>query len=215
MHDYTLEITSTPTIPDQWLGRAKHSLRVEATETYDDSFISELLEDAAEHVGELSNLSLLATTYRLTLPRFPRSALYPIYLPRPPLVSVSSVQYVDTAGTSQAFDFATNCDVIAGQLSVVQCKPGQSWPVPLCPREDAVQITFIAGNATPARAAVRAIMLLVGHWYLNREETHEKRLSNIPNGVESLIQQIRPGDEFRFPIMDSLNHEDQYPVRPY
>ena len=50
---------------------------------------------------------------------------------------------------------------------------GQSWPS-LYPRDDAVQIEYVAGYGAAAsvpQVFKQAILLLVGHWYANRESS--------------------------------------------
>ena len=164
--DYIHEIITPPTIPDGWLGRAKRQLQIEADESADDLFLAELLDDAADFVGDRSDMAVLETGFRLTVPRFPCSSLHPIYLPRPPLVSVQAITYLDHDGQRQSMDLA-NVDESTGQVSLVQMKVGNTRPSALC-RRDSVQVDYTAGTTTP-KAALRAILLLVGHWHLNRD----------------------------------------------
>lgn len=204
--DYTLEVITQPTIPDTWLGKAKRQLQIEADESVDDMMLADLLEDAAEFVGDRSDIALLPMGFRLTVPRFPCSSLTPIYLPRPPLVTVDQITYLDTTGARQTLDPA-DYEISTGQVSMVHAATDQYWPSVKC-REDSVQIDYTAGASTP-RIATRAILLLVGHWFLNREASTEKRLADIPMGVDALISQLQPGDDFRRPIQEDL-HSDHY-----
>ena len=199
--NYTLEVIERPRIPDTWLRRAKHQCRIEAEENYDDRFLCDLIEDAHDYIAERADSSFLETKYRLTVERFPTTDL-PVYLLRPPLVSVDSITYRDPAGDLQTIEPA-NYRIADGSRSELYNVDGY-WPIAKCVG-DAVQINYTAGAATQ-RPALRAIMLLVGHWYMSREDTTEMRLSNIPHGVDVLTEHLRPGDEFRKPIPC---HEDR------
>ena len=117
-------------------------------------------------------------------------------MPRPDLASVDAIAYLDTAGDSQTLDFATVCDVTAGQLSLIYLKVGQTWPSTLC-RDTAVTITYTGGSSSPPEQALQAVILLASHWYLNREATAEKAPVEVPYATENLIYHLQPGDDFR------------------
>ncbi len=208
--DYTLEVVTPATIPASWQDLMKHQCRLETSETYDDDFIDALTEEAYEYVSEKSDLTLLTTIWKLTLPCFPISSGSFIYLPRPPLASVSSIDYTDTAGDAQTLA-GSGYDVTSGRMSSISVAYGESWPTAIN-RPGAVQITYTSGTADSGvpRAAMRAIKLLVAHWYLHREDAGDVK-NNIPHGVNDIIEHLRPGDEFFLPIRDT-NTLDRYSV---
>lgn len=95
-----------------------------------------------------------------------------IFIPRPPLIAVPSITYLDLDG---------NTDTIASTVYRVDTssEPGritldynQTWPSDIRNVTNPIVITHTAGYG--ARAAVpddikHAILMLVGHWYENRE----------------------------------------------
>lgn len=208
--EYTLEILTAPTIPADWLNKAKHQVRVELTEVYDDDFLRELLEMAYAFVMNRADISGLKTAYRLTLPTFPRRTTTPIYLSRPPLIAVDSIQYRDPEGTLQTLD-PTAYNVGDGEISLVSIV--DYWPDTKTHDASAVRINYRSGvdsvkaKATIDARAIQAIKLLVAHWYRYREDSLEMRLEKIPHGVDDIIQDLRPGDEMKPPFHLS----DKYP----
>jgi Phage gp6-like head-tail connector protein len=94
-----------------------------------------------------------------------------IDIPKPPLISITSVKYYDFNGVLQTVD-PTTYNVSLGIPGRIQPAYSKVWPISR-PTIDSVQVTFAAGmGATPADVsdAVKAAMkLLIGHWYENRE----------------------------------------------
>lgn len=109
------------------------------------------------------------------------------------LISVSSVTYYDTDNTQQTLSanvYAAHSDGIGPFLAL---KNGQSWPS-VYTRKDAVRVTWTAGYGsaaanvpTPIR---QAILLLVGHWYENREAVGSD-MKEVPMAVNSLVLPFR------------------------
>ena len=109
-----------------------------------------------------------------------------ITLPRPPLVSVDSVQYVDLVTTT-----LTTLDPSAYQVDEISQPArilpaiGSTWPQ-AAPVANAVQITFSAGLATIPPNTAMAIKLRVAAYYTNREEF----LTGAPQQGEGLFERL-------------------------
>lgn len=95
-----------------------------------------------------------------------------IVLPRPPVASITSVQYIDDGGVLQTLDasmYQVDTDSEPARLLPAW---GQIWPVTRYPQLSAVKITYVAGyasaDAVPATTK-QGIRLLLGHFYENRE----------------------------------------------
>jgi len=73
-------------------------------------------------------------------------------------------------------------------------KSGFNWPVTQ-DRADAIRIEYTAGygatSASVPETLRHAMMLLIGHWYDNRENTMMDELSNIPYGFDMLVDMHR------------------------
>jgi len=169
-----LDLKTAPATEPISTADAKSHLRVDVSD--DDTLIDGLVTAAREHVEGLTRRALIDQTWYLVLDRFPASDLTPIVVPLPPLKSVSSITYVDTAGTTQTWA-ASKYDV--DSPSGPKARRGRIAPAfdEVYPdtREqlNAVTIEFIAGygagGANVPEPIILGMKLLVGHWYEHRE----------------------------------------------
>ncbi|SIO60154.1 phage conserved hypothetical protein, phiE125 gp8 family [Singulisphaera sp. GP187] len=112
-----------------------------------------------------------------------------IDIPRPPLQSITSVQYYDFQGVLQTVAPASY-NVSIGTPARIQPAYSQVWPVSR-PTIDSVQVTFVAGygNAAAIPAPiVTAIKIMTTHWYENRDTTVTGTLvASVPGAVDALL----------------------------
>lgn len=86
-----------------------------------------------------------------------------------PVNEVVSITYVSTDGMDKMISSA-DYEVRTRQLhSFVVLKSGKSWPAKQA--GSLIKVTMKVGEADPSPMVVRAILLLIGAWYENREET--------------------------------------------
>lgn len=108
-----------------------------------------------------------------------------LVVPRSPLVSVSSIAYLDTNGAAQVFD-PSLYEVETGSSGRISPIFGQIWPVTY-PEIGAITITFMAGEGATSDAIAEtdkeAILLILGELYSNRTET----AAVIPSAVMRLL----------------------------
>jgi uncharacterized phiE125 gp8 family phage protein len=143
-----------------------------------DPHLTALITAARETLEETLSRSLLTQTWVLRLSRFPA---WEIPLPRPPLVSVTSITYLDSNGVSQTVDPARYTVDPYAYVGRVVPAYGLYWPATR-PVPNAVTVTYVAGWTT--RGAVpqmirRAILMVVGSLYENREADAEKALTRL------------------------------------
>lgn len=153
------------------LEEAKQHLRILGDD--EDGYIKALLGAATEVAQSITGRQLEPATYDLHLNTFPRGA---IEIPRPPLVSVESISYIDPNGEEQ--------EVTGFEADTVNGTVGPSynsyWPATRA-TPNAVRVRFVAGYPTGETPfSIRcAILLLVAGLYENREsETPEKMHTN-------------------------------------
>jgi len=187
-----MAITGTPvtteTVPVSVTDMKEH-LRVEHTD--DDSYIEALTLAAAEMCENFQNRKYMQAGKVLKLDEFPGNG---IIRPRwTPLIDVDSIQYVDTDGSTQIVsvsDYDVDTDSEPGRITPAYNK---SWPATR-PQINAVTVNYQAGYATAddvPDAVKQAVKLLTGHFYEHRESVSEVKLSEIPQGIKSLLWPTR------------------------
>jgi len=137
-------------------------------ESGEDDLIKQYIVAASDVIQGLANIALITATYRLTLDEFPAERR--IELLYPPLLSVESVQYLDSTGTLQTFP-AANYRVLTDGVGSIELKTDESWPETQAVAQ-AVKINYTAGYPNSAAIPPRekqAVRFLAGHWYENRE----------------------------------------------
>jgi len=114
----------------------------------DNALISALISASRVHAENVLGRAIIAQTRKLFLDSFPSDE---IQLPGPPLISVSSVEYLDLDGTTQTLAdsvYTVDTDSEPGRIFLADL---QSWPsTKFAPK--AVTITYVCGYATPFTA---------------------------------------------------------------
>lgn len=183
-----ITLTTAPVRRPVSLAEVKDNLRIDSDD--DDTVIDQLINDAVTQVENLIRRPLINRTLTVRFDDF--CAL--MELPKPPLVSVTSVKYTDTDGATQTVDTSVYHVDIYGMFGNVQLVSGQQWPL-VGSYPAPVQIEYVAGYGanpqdTPSPAR-RAILLLIGHWFENREALAVVQLKPVPMGVNALLSPLR------------------------
>lgn len=196
---WSLRVTAGPTSLPVTLEDAKLHLRVDHDD--EDGLITQYLAAATEWAEDFQGRAYVTRTYQLTMSRFPKTR--PIYLPRPPLQSVTSISYYDRSDAEQTVD-ASDYYVDLGSVPARVVLKSGSWPS-VANRPDAVTVTYVAGygdledgdgdgGENPIPGAVRsAILLITGHLYENRESVTigTGPTFNVPQGPQYLLSPQR------------------------
>lgn len=135
--------TAPPTQTPVSLEEVKARLKIDHND--EDSLLAQYLESATDYAQEYQWSQLCTATFVERFDRFPRV----FRLQRNPIQSVTSVTYVDTAGTTQTLTANTDYTVD------IYSKPGRivpayskSWPTSRGHIND-VTVTYVAGYGTP------------------------------------------------------------------
>lgn len=170
----TPSLLTPPTSEPLTLDEAKDHLRLDPDAHDEDAYLDALIETARHDVEAHTDRALVTQTWTLKLDDFPRWDQ--IELPRAPLQSVTSIQYVGIDGTLTTLDAsAYTVNAPAGPRArpgVISLAYDSEWPVPRAQR-DAVTITFVAGYGAAAdvpRPIKQAMLLLIGEMYERRED---------------------------------------------
>jgi len=160
------KLITAPAVEPVTLVEAKAHLYV--THGDDDALIGAYIAAAREDAEHRLQRALVEQTWELALDAFPNV----IVLPMAPLVSITSIKYIDDAGVEQTLGSSTYyADTVAEPGQVVP-KYGESWPTTRAER-NAVRVRYVAGygdSGSFVPAAIRQwILLRVGSLYENRE----------------------------------------------
>lgn len=168
-------------------------------ETIEDTWLTDTIQAAREHVEDITRRQLLTATWKYYLDRFPRGSA--ITLPFGNLQTISSVKYKDTDGTETTL--VENTDYIVetngegcGRLVLPY---GISWPsVSLYP-SNPITIEFVCGwtaaNLVPKRIKA-ACLMLCAKLYASRGEDIIGQSVVEDKTVERLLASSRLWEEF-------------------
>lgn len=186
-HDTTYtayQVTATSSELSVTLEMARAHLRNEDLR-YDDEYVSALIRAAAAGVEKNYGLALLTQTIRQTHSAFPATSDTPLLLRIAPLISVTSIGYIDSAGNTQTWSASEYASGHYNQTAFIIPKTGYTWPSGLAVRPDAVFITYQAGfgsKASNVPADIRSALLLqVGYLYDNREDAPQTLITAADN----------------------------------
>ena len=156
-----------------------------------------LITVARQQVEEWEWRAHISQTWQWKLDAFPCGDDPAFYVPRPRLISVSSIAYTDTAGAPQTMDAADY--VVDGTSEPGRIVPayGESWPTPRS-EINAVTVTFVAGYGTTPESVPEAtrhiIKLLAAHYYENREPIN---IGAAVNEIPLAMVLLRPAEDVR------------------
>jgi len=187
-----------PSGPVLTLTEAKAHLRV--TYTDEDDLIAALVTAATNNVEQWTGRALVDQTWDLYLDAFPTGTDLEIRIPKPPLISVTSFVYDNSAGVETTVDPSEYyVDSVTEPGWVVPVGSSPSWPTPI-DAINSVRIRFRAGYMTADSPSVSlppediraAVKLLLGSMYENREDQVTGTIANrMPWGVEQLLRPHR------------------------
>lgn len=166
----------------------------------EDALISSYISAATRACEEATRRQFMPATWRLTLDAFPdgdlNSVISPavegldIIIPRPPLVSVTSITYKDVSGNAQTLAstfYKVLTDDEPGRIALAYNK---DWP-DTYDEPASIVVTCVTGYADAASVPEpikQAIRFLAGHFYENRESVNVgNTVTAMPMAVDSLL----------------------------
>jgi len=152
LEHYALTQTVAPTIDPVSLADMKVHCRVDHTD--DDAYLLGLITVATNTCESFTGRQLIHATYTLKLDGFPCDD--EIELPKPPLSSITSITYIDTAGNSQTVTSTDYQTDIASTVGRVMPAYNAYWPATRDGQYNVVTVTFVAGyGATAATVPIK------------------------------------------------------------
>lgn len=187
----SLKLKTAPTETPITLAEAKAHCRVDHSD--DDAIILIYIKAAVAHCdgnrGVLGR-AIVTQVWEMFDDAFPNDV---IKIPLGPLVSVDKIEYRDPVTLAYVEFAAANYEVdnstLEGTVTAVD-----AWPE-AADAPNAVKVTFTAGHGTASEVPFdikAAILLLVGHWYENREAVVVGDAANtVPMTFDAIVGSIR------------------------
>lgn len=185
----TIKVITPPAMEPVTLAQARTHLRAEEIEE-EDSYIEGLISTAREWCEGFQNKAYLSQTIEKVFDCFP-PAIFD--LPRPPMVTVESIKYYDIANVEYLFDSDLYFVDTISEPGRVSLNYAVQWPTLTLRPINSVIVRYIAGvndAAAVPKKVIQAILLLVGHWYNQREPVGEVS-GEMEFAVKSLLGQDR------------------------
>ena len=202
-----LSLHTAPTSEPVTLAQAKLHIRhgLASTDTTENDFLNALITAARQYCERVTNLGLTSATWDLLLDDFPGDC-ESILLPRSPALSVSSIYYYNASDTNTLFASSAYILDTSSMPNRIYVDPDYDWPTSRSDRKGMVTIQYIAGygsgsddRLTIPKAITQAMLLLIGHWYANRESSIIGTItSDLTFAVDALL------DAYRIPAMSEV-----------
>jgi len=172
------------------LAEAKTHCRVDTSD--DDTYLTALINLGRIYVEDILDITMITTVWEARYDVFP---LWELTLPRPPMAAQTvTVIYRDESGTNQTITS------VAGFQADPYVTPGRIYPLyngvwpAVRGDENSVTVRWTAGYGAAASVPQNLkhlVLLLVAHWYANREPVTQAnlQLQNIPMTFQTLLAQ--------------------------
>ena len=191
-----LQTVTPPAVEPITVADVKSQSRI--TTSADDTLIGTYITAVRRHV-EIAILSraLITQTFDLYLDDWPDVDF--VEIPRPPLVSITSVDYTDENGSTATIASSNYIVDTVAQPGQVVLKSSANWPAVTLQRVNGLKIRFVAGyGATAAdvpQEIKNAMLLAVGTLYENRESiviAQGVTIADLPGmGFKNLLRNYR------------------------
>jgi len=171
------------------LAEAKAHVRQDQSD--DDSLITAMITAATEAAEQyMGARAIMPQTWELAEEGFPRE----FHLRRVPVVSITSIKYLDFNGTEQTLDPSAYVLDNADDCTTAEVDPayGTCWPIARYV-DNSVKVRFVCGyaNAAAVPEPIKSwIKLMVGAMYANREAYSERKLEKL-GFADSLLDRYK------------------------
>lgn len=155
----------------------------------DDALITALITAARMHVENDTSIALLSQVWEVMLEGWPRV----LRLPHVPVSEVSSVTYRTADGVTATLA-STAYTVRTGLTPVCVVFDQSALPTVTLANIAPITVRYTAGYSSAADVPMplrQAMLLLIGHWYRNREAVDVSSMTALPFAVNALLSQYR------------------------
>lgn len=184
-------VVTGPAVEPVSVEEARDHLRLDSLE--EAGWLRRTIAAARRHVEVFTGRALITQTLEVARDTWPGRV---VMLPRPPLQAVTWIKYYDETGvetTVSAANYVADTRPTPGRVVL---KLGVEWPGTGLREANGFVVRYTAGYGAGGEdvpAEIRsAILMLVGHWYENREAAIVGTIvATTPYGVERLLWPVR------------------------
>lgn len=155
----------------------------------EDALITALITAARTHVENETGQALITQTWEVVLDGWPQV----LRLPHAPVSAVTSVTYRDEAGVTATLA-ATAYTVRTGLTPVQVVFDQDALPAATLADVGPIAVRYTAGYGAAAsvpKPIFQAMLLLIGHWYQNREAVTAQSAGPLAMAVDALLEPYR------------------------
>ena len=159
----------------------------------EETLIETYITAARMLLEERLSIAMLTQTWDLFLDEWPSGNV--IYLPRPPLQTVSYVKYYNTSNVATTLAAAAYHVDSYSKPARIALNDGYDWPTTTLRAINGVQVGFVAGYGATGTAVpaplLQAMKLIIGDLFENREQSvfaQGMHVTSLPFGVDALVR---------------------------
>jgi hypothetical protein len=215
-----LSLIAPPSVEPVSLAQATAQCRV--VDAAENAIFNGLITAARQYAERITGRAFINQTWQQSFDRFPPMVRFgpgsgmrredftdgeyglgrAILLFKAPLVSVTQIQYLDNTNTLQTLASSTyTVDPAAVPGVITESYTGtvlNQWPDTFGVR-NAVTVQYLAGyGASGSNVPVdlqQALLLIIAHWYVNREEVVDGAMARVPMAAAEILESYRIYDE--------------------
>ncbi len=175
-------LITAPSTEPVTVAEIKAHLRV--TNSADDTYLGTLLAAAREYAEQQTGRALADQTREYTADAFPSNGVLRLGLS--PVVSISSVKYLDELGAEQTLSTDVYTVDTQSEPGALVLNVGQDWPG-TAGLPASVRVRYVCG-ATPRPLLKQAILFIAAHWYEQRLPVNVGNIVNeIPQSLAAIL----------------------------
>lgn len=200
----TWKLVTGPSSEPLTLAEVKNHLKIDS-DTTDDTLVTALIVAAREQAEKATRRQLMPATWELQMDGFPPYENLGQYvasingtlceywreirLSNSPVQSITSIIYDDSNGNPVTWDAANYITDVVSEPARITLAPSSAWPIPVF-RANSVRIRYVAGYANAAavpQGIKQAMLLMIGSWYDNRDDS----MKRYPSAVDALLSSYK------------------------
>ena len=191
----SLNRIAEPSVEPVSLSELKSHLRIDQDFTDDDMYLQNLISAARGYVETVCDRTLVLTQWRMCMDVFPP---WDIELPRPPIAPGDVVvTYIPSDNIYNPVPY-TNFRVDRDSTpAAIRPQWNLFWPSARGAENDVV-VTWFAGYGDSGvkvpPAARHSMLMLCGHWFVNREAVAPGSMNTVPMAVDAMLGSISWGN---------------------